>query len=409
MTRDINGINHVEAGARAERISAVRQPRVLFLNHTAILGGAELQLLALAKHFRESCSVVLLANGPLNDKLREAGVRVRVNPIRWALEGVYGGKPGLVSPRAALEILRSAVAVSRIARRCDFIYANSRKALIVAAIARRLAHRPVLWAHQDLIHSASFSPAVIRQMIVVARFGADRTIACSHASAFELIRRGVPEDSVFVVHHGIEANDFREAAAIDVRREFDFDSGPVAGLFGRVTRWKGQHIAIELLSRIPELQLLIAGGEEEPEYAESLRRRASELGVCGRVRFLGHRDDVAELMCGVDTILHTSIAPEPFGRVIVEGMLACRPVIATAAGGVPEIIEDRATGILVPPGDVEALEAAVLAVLKDPGRARAIATAGHARARTEFGLERMLDQFAMHFHQIAGRCESASI
>jgi glycosyltransferase involved in cell wall biosynthesis len=95
-------------------------------------------------------------------------------------------------------------------------------------------------------------------------------------------------------------------------------------------------------------------------------------------------------MRAADVIVHASTLPEPFGRVLVEGMLARRPVIASDAGGVREIVTHGATGVLVPPGDVAALARAVATLRADAPRAAAIGAAGSARARDAFGVEAMV-------------------
>jgi glycosyltransferase involved in cell wall biosynthesis len=111
--------------------------------------------------------------------------------------------------------------------------------------------------------------------------------------------------------------------------------------------------------------------------------------VADRAHFLGFRADVPELMRASDAVVHASVYPEPFGRVIVEGMLAGRPVIATRAGGVTEIVDDD-TGVLVPPNDAGALARAIESIAGDPGHAAAMAARGAARARKEFSIAAMV-------------------
>ncbi len=105
-------------------------------------------------------------------------------------------------------------------------------------------------------------------------------------------------------------------------------------------------------------------------------------GLANRAHFLGFRDDVPALMKGVDIVAHTSIAPEPFGRVVVEGMLAGKPVIAARDGGVTEIIDDGRDGLLVPSGDANALAAAIRQ-LADRTFAWNSQRAGHASGREQ--------------------------
>ena len=128
----------------------------------------------------------------------------------------------------------------------------------------------------------------------------------------------------------------------------------------------------------------------EQNYEDSLRKMVAEVGLTKRVHFLGFQDDVSRLMSSMDIVLHTSTAPEPFGRVVVEGMLAGKPVIATNCGGVPEIIDDGKDGILVPPNDPGALSAAIADLLGAPVRAKELARLGRDAAIRRFSLEATL-------------------
>jgi glycosyltransferase involved in cell wall biosynthesis len=104
----------------------------------------------------------------------------------------------------------------------------------------------------------------------------------------------------------------------------------------------------------------------EQAYAATLHARAAQPDLAGRVHFLGFRSDIPALMCSMDIIAHTSTAPEPFGLVIVEAMLARRPVIATAAGGALEIVLRQQTGLLVAPGSIAELHDALSYILANP-------------------------------------------
>jgi len=125
--------------------------------------------------------------------------------------------------------------------------------------------------------------------------------------------------------------------------------------------------------------------------------------VADRVHFLGFREDIPRLMRLTDVVVHTSVAPEPFGRVILEGMLSRRPVVAARAGGTMELAEDGAGGVLVPPGDAKALAGALGSLLADIPRARAMAEAGYDRALTHFSLQSMLEGVAQQVQEVAAR------
>jgi glycosyltransferase involved in cell wall biosynthesis len=176
-------------------------------------------------------------------------------------------------------------------------------------------------------------------------------------------------------------------------------------VFGRLHAWKGQHIAIDALAQLPaDCQLWIVGGPlfGEHDFEAQLHAQVERHGLVPRVRFLGFRHDVPALMKAADVVVHASTLPEPFGRVLVEGMLAGRPVIATAAGGVAEIITDGETGRLVPCADAGAMARAVSALRADPAHAAAIAAAGNQRARDVFGVDAMVRGVRAVLDEVAG-------
>jgi glycosyltransferase involved in cell wall biosynthesis len=368
--------------------------RVLFIDHVGTLGGGELSLVDVARAYRETSTFVLLADGPFRERLVSEGVRVEVIDGGNALHAVRRESkwPGLKAASRAVALSRR---VARLAREHDCLHANSQKAFVVACLAGLLARRPVIWDLNDLLIPAHFSRTNIRIDVALANHVARRVIANSQASAAAFVAQGGSQHKVRVVYNGIAIDPFDAVTDADVaavRQELALDEGPVVGVFGRLGEWKGQDVALEAMCHLPRVRLLLVGdalfGEER--YRDGLRAQAARLGLTDRVRFLGFRCDVPRLMRLVDAVLHTSTAPEPFGRVIVEGMLAQRPVVATRAGAVEEILEDGVTGILVSPGDPVALAAAVRELLADPDRARRIAKAARASAEARFSVEAMV-------------------
>jgi glycosyltransferase involved in cell wall biosynthesis len=371
--------------------------RILFLHHTAIIGGAELHLLSIARHFRETSTVILFADGPLQHAFETAGVRVRVLPSEWAAEGVRHDNPRL-SPRNIAAVLRLAWLTARSARGADFIYANSPKTLLVSSIARLVRRKPVIWFLHDVLDETHFTPRTIRLFVTVANRTAARILANSKATAAAFISAGGRGDLVRVVYNGFDAARFPDTS-VDItalRGELDLKGSRVLGVFGRITPWKGQDVVMRALGQVPSGLALFVGDEEDGGYAKELRLLAAKLGVADRVRFLGFREDVPQLMRLVDCVVHASTDPEPFGRVIVEGMLAGRPVIATRAGGIPEIIEDGVSGILITPGSPDELAGALLRILSDPVGAARMAASGQARALAVFSEARMLREIEQH-------------
>ncbi|MBN1400907.1 MAG: glycosyltransferase family 4 protein [Anaerolineae bacterium] len=180
----------------------------------------------------------------------------------------------------------------------------------------------------------------------------------------------------WVVYNGLDLDDYETLVdRATARRELDLALGPedmVVGCVGRLVEWKGQHIFLQALGqlapRYPRLRGLVVGAPESHSgaYAQELRDLADRPGLRDRVIFTGFRQDVPRLLSGMDVMVHASTAPEPFGRVLIEAMAAGTTVIGTRAGAVPEIIEDRVTGLLVAPGDVDAMAEAIAYALDHP-------------------------------------------
>lgn len=376
-------------------------PRILFLHHTAAIGGAELHLLSVAREYRATSAVVLFSDGPFRAELENAGVEVILIPTPWATAGVRLGAPQM-TVRAAASVLRLSCRTARLARNHQLIYANSPKALIVAAAAGFLSRRPVLWFLHDLLDPAHFNARAVRQSVRIANRFSARVLANSSATAAAFIRSGGDRSLVEVVHYGFAPPPTVTIDRADARRGLPVAGVPLIGVFGRLTFWKGQHVVLEALARLPGVHALLVGDEcEDADYVRGLRARIEELDLSDRVSFLGFRADVANLLAAVDVVVHASVAPEPFGRVIVEGMLAKRPVIAARAGGVPEIIDDGVSGVLVEPDDPTDLANEIAALLGDPARAAEIAETGRARARERFSVTRMLRSIDRHVSEIA--------
>jgi glycosyltransferase involved in cell wall biosynthesis len=366
---------------------------VLFVDHAGVLGGAELSLLDLAAAFGAGSETLLLADGPFRAALESRGVKVSVEPL-GALRHVKKDTR-LPRPAAFTDAIRIARRVARRARPHRLIYANSQKAFVVAAAAGLLARRPVVWHLRDILAPPHFSGTNVRAATMLANLRAARVIANSRATAEAFVAAGGNESLVRVVHNGIDPAPF-DAVISDTAGATRAALGVpadafVVSLFARFHPWKGQQVLLDVLRQLPRLHALFVGaplfGEEA--FASALQAQAEKTGVGARAHFLGFRADVPELMRASDAVVHASIYPEPFGRVIVEGMLAGRPVIATRGGGVTEIIGDD-TGVLVPPNDADALARAIDSIAADPASAAERAARGAARARAEFSVAAMV-------------------
>jgi glycosyltransferase involved in cell wall biosynthesis len=378
--------------------------RILFLDQTAELGGAEFSLLTEVTNLAIRASVVLLEDGPLRGMLAQAGVTVEVLAASRRSMALRRRVGLLAAMRALPDVLRLAGAVAIRARSHDVIYANSQKALVVGALAALLARRKVVWRLRDFLTGPQFSPWLRRAAVALTNWRAARVIVNSASTGSAFIKCGGHAPLVCVAYPGIDETPFlavAEAEIASMRAELGQGVGPLIGVFGRLTAWKGQLMFLETLLHLPGAIGVIVGGPlfGEGAYELELQRKIRSLGLAGRVRMLGFRSDIPLLMHAMDVIVHCSIAPEPFGRVVVEGMLAGRPVVASAAGGVMEIIQHGKTGFLFEPGSVAALVAVLGGVLANTAASAAIAAAGRQWARETFTIPAMAKKIEAALHR----------
>ena len=160
---------------------------------------------------------------------------------------------------------------------------------------------------------------------------------------------------------------------------------------------------LEALKHLPGVKALIVGDalfSGEKAYGERLKEYCREHGLEDRVSFLGFREDIPALMHLSDVIVHASVNPEPFGRVIVEGMLAGKPVIATRCGGPMEIIDDLQTGVLVSPNDAGGLGGGHQIAVVEPESASHIANRGREKAQAAYSVECMNDRINREIERV---------
>ena len=237
--------------------------------------------------------------------------------------------------------------------------------------------------------------------LVIARL-ASSFVFISNQQATYLISRGIPDEKARVIHNGVDLENYvPRHDPVGVFKEFNMQPGhPVVCLVGRIDWWKGHEYFIEAISelsaKIPTLKGMIIGGTAKlsrprnQRYLNRLHAMVKTGALDDKIIFTGHRKDVPRLISAMDVVVHASTEPEPFGLVVIEGMAAGKPVIATAAGGVLDIIEDGVSGVLVPCGDARALAGAVGRLLDNPLEAARLGRAARQRVAELFTVEHQL-------------------
>jgi glycosyltransferase involved in cell wall biosynthesis len=273
--------------------------------------------------------------------------------------------------------------------RVDLIHVNSYVPGNYARLAAALMQVPIVIDHWHGFTRFNLKRRLICR--VLGRF-TDLSIAVSRGVRDYLVRQGgLNPAKVRVVANGVDV------AAIDaarpgpvVRRELGLPEGlPLIGLVGRLDHWGKGHKELfsamaQIRERHPVHALIVGGGRREAE----VRQLAESLGLGGEVHFLGQRRDVPDLLNAMDIFVLPSYS-EGVSLALLEAMAAGLPVIATAVGGLPEVVEHDKTGLLIPPRDAEALAGALTRLLADPAWARELGDHARDHVREHFSLDHL--------------------
>lgn len=369
-------------GERPGRPAAI----VVVSNHGTIVGGGELSLVDLLRGLdRDRWAPILVVpeEGDVAALTRELALPVHVIPL-----------PTLRRP--SLAGARSVTALAALARAADaaLIHANGSRAMAYAGAAGRLASCPTLW-HVRIADSDGLLDRALCAMatLVVAT---SRGVARRFAWAPAKIR---------VVPNGIDLERFApRAPSATLRAALQLPpSAPIVVSVGRHVPEKGYRHLIDAAALLEETKpgvhwVLVGDGELRSE----LVAQAGRLRLASRVHFTGPRDDVADLLTLADVFVLPSES-EGFGRVLVEAMAMARAIVATKVGGIPDVVVDGETGLLVEPANPVALAHAVRRLLDDPAGAARLGSAGRQRAESTFSLGAHVDGVERVYDEVLGR------
>lgn len=294
--------------------------------------------------------------------------------------------------------------------RFDVIHTHMFGSNAWGTVVGRLARTPVIVAHE---HTWSFEGRPLRRLVdreVIGR-GSSVFIAVSQADRRKMTEiEGVKPEKVLFVPNGIPTPPPPSGA--DVRAELGIPAGaPVIGSVSVLRPQKALDVLVRaaapLLRDYPDLRVLIAG--EGPLKAELTALAESFADVSDRVLMLGYRSDVPDVLAALDVAVSSSLF-EGSPLAVMEFMEAARPIVATTVGGVPDLIDDGVHGLLVPPGDADALGAAIRRMLDDREAARAMGERARERRRREFDIELTVRRFeSLYLRLLEGAGPPASV
>jgi glycosyltransferase involved in cell wall biosynthesis len=369
--------------------------KILYVHGIEAIGGAERDLIALLKGLdrqKWEPHVVCPGTGPFREQLYAIAVPTHaLNLPPW---------------RKTFALFQRGSAVRRLGALVDqldpaMIHVNDIWWVphTVKAVAGCRASSVPIVAHVR----QEIEPAKVR------RYGLDRVeavIAISRQVEQSLIAGGVSASHVRTVYSGIDLSGkslAQDRGAIRSMIGVTNESvllGTIANLFPR----KGYEVMLRALPAIvravPTVHYMMVGSDDH-DYAARLKGLAHELKIADRVHIVGFQDPVQPFLASLDLYVHPALM-EGFGIAVVEAMAMGKAVVATTTGGLPEVVGQGETGLLVPPGDVESLAAAVVSLLKDEVRREQMGRSGRARAKERFSLDASVAQVEQLYGEVLG-------
>ena len=269
----------------------------------------------------------------------------------------------------------------------DVVHAHGYKADIYAFFALRASGVSLVstchnWLDND---RKTFFYGVLDRWILR---GYARVVAVSEDVRQRLLKSGVKANQVSIIRNGIDLRPFDRASAV-VRHELGWDAYRIVGLVGRLSLEKGVdiflHAAARVFAHCPDTKFVVAG--DGPDRA-ALDTLIDKLGIRDHVRMLGRCDHMPELYASLDIMVSAS-RQEGLPIAVLEGMASRLPLVATAVGEVPTVIQNGRTGVLVPAEDPELLAAAIIELLRNPAKREQLGSAARQLVEDEFSAERM--------------------
>jgi glycosyltransferase involved in cell wall biosynthesis len=366
--------------------------RILEVMATGTNGGAQEHVYSLATRLNPECyevRVVSLSHGSSVRRLQRAGIDVTVID-----------EPD--DRKAARELADSVASFAP-----EIIHNHMYRAEVIGTRAALLlgekgCKRPAIIS---TVHSSRIRCADDRQTIRQLTPLMDRLIVVSRAIEEKVHEEGRVGAPISLIYNGVDLQRYNhQQPCCTLHEDYDIpEDAPIVGVVARLEAEKGHRTLIdawpEVLATVPNAWLLVIG---EGSERDALEAEAASLGVNERVVFTGRREDVPAVTAALDVAVLPSYR-EAQGLSVLEAMALSRPVVASNVGGIPEMIEDGVTGLLVPPNDCDALAAALIKLLTDHPYADMIARRGHDLVHERFCIELMVNSIESIYDEEAAR------
>lgn len=385
----------IQASPRQLRIIPIDdRPTICHVIHALGVGGAEVlvdqMIRRMQKEFR--CIVAVLDEiGEIGTRLQEEGFIVEHLHRQPGIDRGCATRLRQFADREGAEILH--------AHQCTPFF----QAMLSRGLTRR---RPVVFTE----HGRHFPDTPSRKRALVNRMllkRCDRLFGCGAAVRQALINNeGLPESRVEVIYNGVDLKALSKptpGAREQIRAEFGYSANDfVVVQVARLHELKDHQTALKAVDearhKIPGLRLLLAGdGDQRSAIEQTIRERGLEQNVT----LAGTRKDIADLLSASDVFLLSSIS-EGIPLTVIEAMAARRPVVSTAVGGLPELIEHGVSGMLAPSGDASTLAASLVQLHQNADLRNQMAEVAAGRAQEKFSLQGMLNSYRDVYYDVLG-------
>lgn len=388
-------------------MSVRAKTRILYVNHTGLVSGAEKVLIEILRGLnrdRFELFVVCPAKGGLTEAVESLAVASQSIP---APNARFSLRPDRALSASAALIKTAKILRSKIrAIQPDVIHANSIRAGIMATLAARGTRIPVVWHVHDTLPKHPLS-SIVRAFALLS--SNTRFIAVSHSTANHFAGRLDFGARLVAIHNGVDLglfprnrpdhSGFRQRLGLSNK---DF----LVCAIGQICARKGLLELIDALARIknqaPSIRAAIVGKvvfQHEHDYYATLRNAVDRAGLADRVHFTGELSDVSEVLQATDLLVLNS-HDEPFGLVLIEAMASGTPVLASRVGGIPEIVTDSENGWLVDKEDTAALASKLLELSQAGNLLQEIAQRGLQTVRTKFPIEKFRQEIERFYGKL---------
>jgi glycosyltransferase involved in cell wall biosynthesis len=370
-------------------------------------GSAQNTLLTALNHDPQRYSVCLIKGSTHESAMTETETQlVRDRSATARKQGIdVVDVPALVRRISPFNDIKALISIFRFLQRSrpDIVHTHTSKAGILGRLAAWMSQVPIIihtpHGHVFYGHFGRYLSKIFLQVEKLLGRITHHLIALTPEEGNDYLNLRVSKPSnTSVIHSGVDVHRFMEGAKQRTRKRDELNIPPdslVVGYVGWLIPIKGVTYLVSAMAKVAEkypksLLVLVGKGDDKGEEEIKLKERVASLGLVDKVLFLGWRPDVDEIMACFDILVLASLN-EGMGRVLVEGMAAGLPIVASQVGGIPDLVRNGKNGLLVPPADATSLAKAVCALLKDKEKRKRMGEAG-TKICQQYSTEAMVEQ-----------------